>query len=149
MHPFLMGPAAFKQGRADQGRAEEVLPLLLEAACLGAAFGFRDEAALICRRLNEIRPNSESPWIALAYAQMSVGKHRQAVKVLEKYALPCQPEHPLTLAFLALALKLAGDPGRARVTCERVLVCQETGPAADMARALRDELARPVSRRIS
>ncbi|CAM2009302.1 tetratricopeptide repeat protein [Acanthopleuribacter pedis] len=153
MHPFLMGPNAFKKrGDAEpvsQGREAEVLPLLLQAAVLGATFGFREEAKTICAKLSEIRPDSEIPWIALAYAQMSVGKHRQAVKVLEKYALPRNPDHPLTQAFLALALKLAGDPGRARVTCDRVLRIETTGPAADMARAIRTEITNPVSRRIS
>lgn len=148
-----MGPNAFKkrgdEAPVSQGREAEVLPLLLQAACLGAACGFRDEALTICKKISELRPNSESPWIALAYSQMSVGKHRQAVKVLEKYALPCNPNHPLTQAFLALALKLAGDPGRARVICDRVLQIEPAGVAADMARALRDELSRPVKRRMA
>lgn len=113
----------------------ETVQTLLEVAFLAAGTGQLSHVQAICAGLEVVRPESEMPAVALATAQMSAGRHLEAVKLLQG-AVEKNPESDLAMSFLGLALKMSGLHDASRSVAQQVIDADNNAEAVALAKSL-------------
>lgn len=109
---------------------------LLEVGFLAAGMGRVDDAEAIFGCLRELRPDSEFPVIGLALAYLNTGRFDDAIHRLQREALAIQPESFTALAYLGLALQLAGRREESASVLQRVARDSTDPEAKSLAEAL-------------
>lgn len=114
---------------------------MMEIGMLASGHGFVEEAESIFSGLQEMRPEREEPIIGRALLKMNTGKPDEAVRILRDEAIKKNPKSDLAHAYLALALKLAGQVAEGLKVAEELSAKAENSEALRLAKAILEEVA--------
>ncbi len=114
--------------------------VLMEVGMVAGAYRWKSEAEKIFAALRAMRPDREEPFIGIAMTWMMDGQPDEAVRLLQKEALPHHPESELLRAYLALALKLSGRVHESETLAREVIA---TGKNETVIRLVTDLLREP------
>ncbi len=115
--------------------------IMLEAGILAGIYQWHEEAERIFKGLFEMKVGSEEPVIGYALTKIMANKSSEAVQILRDEALRFYPDSEMLKAFLALALKLAGNTYESEQTAQSVTATGKNQTAVRLASAvLKEEL---------
>ena len=116
------------------------LQLMMEIGFLAAGYGYFQEADVIFEGLKELCQESSSPSIGLAFSKMCRNEFDDAINILENEAKKSPDNKDLIEAYLALALRLAGQSKRAKTIAQNLVEKGNQEAAINMAKAILEEV---------
>ena len=117
----------------------ELVRQLMEVGYVAAGCGLSAEADRIFQGVKAVRPDSEAPVVGRAVAWMNAGKAPEAIGMLQA-ELQRLPESDVLMAFLGLAMQMAGL-GQASETVLKQVVESGRDPSAT---AMADAILHPA-----
>jgi hypothetical protein len=97
-----------------EGMGSEQIRMLAAIGFMAARSGLIVPAVRIFEGLAVLRPNKAFPFVGLSLAHICVGSHAEAIQILIQRGLKVCPDDPELVAYLAVALQLAGRTAEAQ-----------------------------------
>ena len=120
----------------------ETLRLLADIGFMATGSGFSPQAECIFRAIEVAKPRSLAPHIGLALNCMNNKQHQMALDILEKKALPLEPENPIIRAYVGMALMMLGRASESE-RCLTAVARGDDEPAKTLATQLLSQLRQP------
>ncbi|MCY4472098.1 MAG: tetratricopeptide repeat protein [Kistimonas sp.] len=115
----------------------ETLRLLADIGFMATSGGLSPQAAELFRAIELARPDSVLPHIGKALNCMNMKKHQDALDVLEKKALPMEPDNDSIKALIGMALMMMGRNNESERCLQAIASSEDKDPmAVEMATAL-------------
>ncbi len=117
----------------------KLVKILLEAGILAGEYQWQQDAEHIFQGLFAMRPDAEEPFIGLALTKIMANASGEAVRILRDEALRVHPDSALLQAYLALALKQAGNIHESENLARGIVAAGKDAAAVRFASAVLDE----------
>jgi hypothetical protein len=115
---------------------DQQIRLLAEVGFLAGGHRLSAQAEQISLALEQLRPDSEKPFLVRAMAQLNAQETDQAIRVLQEQALAKVPDSSIAKAFLGLAFHIAGRGNDKARILDEVLSADDDEDAVALARSL-------------
>ena len=118
----------------------EILRKLADIGFMATSGGFSRQAQNIFSAIELSRKDNVVPYIGMAINMMNMRKTQDALEILEKKALPLEPDNQVLHAFKGMALMLLGRSSESEKCLNNILSSNPDPMTINLAQGLLDEL---------